>query len=198
MRLIQETSDINKYLASSETIDFTDPDIQKIALNLSNQTKDEIELIKIAYEFVRDNISHSMDINADIVTVKASEVLKYKHGLCFAKSHLIAAILRFLGVPTGFCYQKLEFDEGLVLHGLNAVYIKNLDNWIRLDARGNKDGINAQFNVDMEILAYYPKRNGEIDFPVIYVEPNKMIVEILGRSKNFTEAMENIINTKCL
>lgn len=129
----------------------------------------------------------------------ASDVLKYKHGLCFANAHLLAAILRSLNIPTGFCYQKLEFDEGYGLHGLNAVYIKSIDKWIRLDARGNKDGINAQFSLDKEILAYpVNKENGEVDFPNIYSEPNKKVIEILKTSKNLTEAVNNVVITEWL
>lgn len=45
-------------------------------------------------EYVRDKVSHSADINEDILTCAASEVLKAGHGICFAKAHLLAALLR--------------------------------------------------------------------------------------------------------
>jgi transglutaminase-like putative cysteine protease len=133
------------------------------------------------------------------VVLKASDVLKYKHGLCFANSHLLAAILRYLEVPTGFCYQKLEFDGKMGLHGLNAVFIESIDKWIRLDARGNENGINAQFSIDNEYLAYSPrKEKNEVDFRVIYAEPNKKVVEILSNSKNLNEALDSVFNTEWL
>ena len=82
----------------------------------------------MAYEYVRDMISHSADISADTVTCSASEVLKAGHGICFAKSHLLAAILRSKSVPAGFCYQKLILDDEtapvLIYHGLNGVYLR--------------------------------------------------------------------------
>ena len=38
---------------------------------------------------------------------------------------------RYLGIPTGLCYQRLILDDEskpyLILHGLNAVYIKELE-----------------------------------------------------------------------
>lgn len=81
----------------------------------------------------------------DILTCTASEVLSAGHGICFAKSHLLAAILRCKSVPAGFCYQKLILDDEtapvLIYHGLNGVYIKEYQKWIRLDARGNKEGV---------------------------------------------------------
>ena len=54
---------------------------------------------------------HSADINEDILTYTASQVLSAGHGICFAKSHLLAAILRCKSVPAGFCYQKLILDD---------------------------------------------------------------------------------------
>jgi len=34
------------------------------------------------------------------------------------------------------------------------VYLAEFNKWIRLDARGNKEGVNAQFSIDQEQLAY--------------------------------------------
>jgi transglutaminase-like putative cysteine protease len=199
MQLTPQTSDMTRYLASSEIIDFENLDIQETAVDLSKGINDEIQLIKTVYEFVRDDISHSVDISSSEVTYKASNVLKYKHGLCFANSHLLAALLRYLGVPTGFCYQKLEFEGKMGLHGLNAVFIGSIDKWIRLDARGNENGINAQFSIAKEYLAYSPKKEkNEVDFRVIYAEPNKKVVEILGQSRNLTEALDKIFDTNWL
>ncbi|MEN6292826.1 MAG: transglutaminase-like domain-containing protein [Methanobacterium sp.] len=199
MQLTPETSDMARYIASSEIIDFENLDIQKTAVYLSKGINDEIQLIKTVYEFVSDYISHSADIGSDNVTCNASDVLKYKHGLCFANSHLLAAILRYLGVPTGFCYQKLEFDGKMGLHGLNAVFIESIDKWIRLDARGNENGINARFSIDEEYLAYLPEEEkNEVDFRVIYAEPDKGVVEILMQSRNLTEALDKIFNTNWL
>ncbi|MGB9978814.1 transglutaminase-like domain-containing protein [Methanobacterium sp.] len=199
MQLTPQTSDMVRYLASSEIIDFENLDIQKTAMYLSKGIEDEIQLIKTVYGFVRDDISHSIDIGSNEVTYLASDVLKYKHGLCFANSHLLAAILRYLGVPTGFCYQKLEFEGKMGLHGLNAVFIESIDKWIRLDARGNENGINAQFSIDKEYLAYSPKEEkNEVDFGVICAEPDKRVVEILRHSRNLDEALDRIFDTNWL
>ena len=130
MKLIAETNNIERYLSSSEIIDYDSENIQEISSHLSKNITNEIQLAKIVYEYVRDNISHSSDINSNRVTYRASDVLKYKEGVCHAKSHLLAAILRYLKIPTGFCYQKLILDDTtnpkLVLHGLNAIYLKTL------------------------------------------------------------------------
>ncbi|MDI6644745.1 MAG: transglutaminase-like domain-containing protein [Methanobacteriaceae archaeon] len=199
MQLSLEKGDINKYLISSGLIDFEDLNIQQIANNLSKGAENEIQIIKIVYEFVRDKIAHSTDIGSNQVIYKASDVLKYGHGLCFAKSHLLAAILRFLGIPTGFCYQKIEFDGKIGLHGLNGVFIKNIDKWIRLDARGNENGINARFRIENECLAYnIKKEKGELDFPTIYAQPNRKVIKILEKSSNLDEALDKVFNTSWL
>lgn len=197
MKLILKSSDLSCYLQCSEVIDCNNESIKIKASELSECIEKEVELVKTVYEFIRDDISHSMDIGSNVVTFRASEVLKYKHGLCLAKSHLAAAILRNLGIPTGFCYQELQFDGQFGLHGLNGVFIKSIDKWIRLDARGNENGINAEFSLDEEVLAYSPKaEKGEIDFPTLYAEPNDKVSHILENSLNLTEALENVFNTK--
>jgi transglutaminase-like putative cysteine protease len=195
LNLILETEDINEYLKSSDVIDYTHESIENIGESLSIGVRDEIELVKKVYEYVRDNIAHSFDINGDIVTCNASDVLEHKHGICYAKSHLLCAILRFLGIPTGFCYQKLILDTEkrpwLVLHGLNAVYLKGIDKWVRIDARGNKEGVNAQFSYMEECLAFNVNADlGEVDLPVIYANPSKKVIKALQESRT----VNNLIN----
>ncbi len=194
MQLIPESSDLTYYLNSSRIIDFFHPSILKIAADLGQNTSSEVALVKTVYEFVRDQIQHSNDINAERVTCKASEVLKQGHGICFAKSFLLAAILRYLAIPTGFCYQKiLNSDSKLVLHGLNAVYLKSTGNWIRLDARGNKEGINAQFDPPREILAYSIRAElGEKDYETIYFYPDEEIINTLLKYKTLDKLLPNL------
>ena len=165
--------------------------IVKKCLELKKGTEDEISLIKKVYEFVRDEIHHSGDIGEIRVTCKASEVLEAGHGICCAKAHLFAAMLRYFGIPAGFCYQKLSSSRDVnkkFLHGLNAVYLKDLGKWIRLDARGNKPGLNAQFSIyEEKISKPVNKELGEEDSPVIFTEPNMTVVEVLKKSNNGKE-----------
>lgn len=71
-------------------------------------------------------------------------------------------------------------EKGYCIHALNAVYIEALDKWIRLDARGNKPGVNAQFSLEHEQLAF-PVNEAlqEIDYPTIYVKPNAKTIAAL-------------------
>ena len=102
-----ESDNIQDYIQKNEIIDYDHKLIIEKCRELEKGTNDEITLIKKIYEFVRDDIHHSGDIGEQRVTCKASEVLEFGHGICCAKSHLLAAMLQFFGIPTGFCYQKL-------------------------------------------------------------------------------------------
>ncbi|AKB67392.1 hypothetical protein MSMAL_0849 [Methanosarcina mazei LYC] len=196
-RVHAESNNIQDYLKKSEVINYDHRLIVDRCRELEKDMvmkgeKDEISLIKRIYEFVRDDIDHSGDIGAQEVTCNASEVLELGHGICCAKSHLLAAMLRYFGIPTGFCYQKLcSGQEGLnrkVLHGMNAVYLKGLDKWIRLDARGNKPGVDAQFSIYEEKIAWPAnKERGEEDHPVIFKEPDPVVVEVLKKSNTRKE-----------
>lgn len=185
------SKDISDYLKCDEVIDFNDKAVSETACRLFSEAADETGFIRAAYEFVRDRISHSADINAQELTYTASQVLAAGHGICFAKSHLLAALLRCRGVPAGFCYQRIllcENSDKLVYHGLCGVYISEADRWIRLDPRGNKNGVNAQFSIETEQLAYPIRPElGEKDVMTVYPVPDKVISEKLKRYNTRTE-----------
>jgi hypothetical protein len=193
-------NDINRYLEASEIIDFENPEVAALSREIFSRSENEIDFVKNAFEFVRDKISHTADINGDIVTCTASEVLREGQGVCYAKSHLLAAILRGKKIPTGFCYQKIILDDELnpyiIIHGLNAVFIQNKR--ARLDARGNKQGVNAQFSLDEERLAY-PVRaeKGEEDIPIIFAAPDKNIVRALTQTEKFEDLWHNLPTKVC-
>src|SRR5690625_1779333 len=94
MKLICESEKLDDYLLELDEVDYSNPIIQTKANELFHPSQTEIEKAKISFEFVRDEISHSWDIQGNNVTCNASEVLSYKEGICYAKSHLLAAILR--------------------------------------------------------------------------------------------------------
>ena len=201
MNLVLHSSTIDDYLKRDDVIDFENEVVSKLADALFQKADGELDFIKAAYEFVRDKISHSADRGEDAVTCAASEVLKAGHGICFAKSHLLAALLRAKSIPAGFCYQKLILDDEtapvLIYHGLNGVYIKDRKKWIRLDARGNKAGVNAQFSLETERLAFAVRPElGEEDGFVIYPAPDVKVVEKLRNTKTRTELWGNLPNAK--
>jgi transglutaminase-like putative cysteine protease len=122
-----------------------------------------------------------MDYGLDELTCTASEVLSAGTGFCYAKSHLLVALLRANGVPAGLCYQRLAQNEtgtSFVLHGLAAVHLPDVG-WYRVDPRGNKPGVNAQFSPPTEQLAFAMDVPGEFLFPGVSPDPAGSVVEIL-------------------
>ncbi|WP_267195284.1 transglutaminase-like domain-containing protein [Arcobacter nitrofigilis] len=151
------------------------------------------EIAHKCFTFVRDEIKHSSDFKLNPVTCKASDVLKYATGYCYAKSHLLAALLRANKIPTGLCYQRLTITDTppFCLHGLNAVYLKKYG-WYRIDARGNKEGVSAQFCPPLEKLAFPIVTLGEVDFPEIYSEPLPIIIKSLTNGKDYQDVANNL------
>jgi transglutaminase-like putative cysteine protease len=182
------------YLKVSEVIDWQHPEIMECASHFALGNETPTAIAKACFEWVRDQIYHSYDHQKNPVTWKASDVLLHKTGYCYAKSHLLAALLRANQIPAGFCYQRLSInDRGapFCLHGLNAVYLPEVG-WYRLDARGNKAGVNAQFSPPQEQLAFKIRFSGEADFPAIFVEPLPEVVEALLAQKTWDAMLLNL------
>lgn len=178
-----------EYLSSCEYIDWMHPAVMAGAEAFQSRAEDEVHLVQMIYEYVRDEIKHSWDVQDKRVTRKASEVLEHKVGICWAKSNLLAAFLRACGIPAGICYQRLTLgdtpDTGFCIHSLNAVYIKSIDRWIRLDARGSAKVPNARFCLEREQLEFQVKREiGEVDFRTVYAHPSPKLMKVLEENED--------------
>jgi len=173
------------FLRATEIIDWTHPAVLSKAKELSSSTDSAIETAQRCFEWVRDNIQHSIDFRRNPVTCSASEVLSSGTGFCYAKSHLLAALLRANGFPAGMCYQRLSGARvPYTLHGLNAVYLPEFG-WYRMDARGNNAEVDAQFNPPVEKLAFHPASPGERLFPEILPDPLDVVVTALRRHSDW-------------
>jgi Transglutaminase-like superfamily len=153
-------------------------------------------------DWVRDEIRHSYDYQMNPVTCRASDVLRYGTGYCYAKSHLLAALLRANKIPAGLCYQRLSSDDTgapYCLHGLNAAYLPEIG-WYRMDARGNRcplgghgpSGVDAQFTPPIEQLAFKIQLEDEAEFPIIFAEPLSIVVKALERHLLWDELLQNL------
>lgn len=186
-------SNQDAFLTVGDFVDWHNEDVRKQAVELCRGVHEEIEITRRCFEFVRDEIRHSWDFHTGPVTCKASEVLKHGTGYCYAKSHLLAALLRANGIPAGLCYQRLTITDEppFCLHGLNAVYLQD-HGWYRLDARGNKPGVDAQFCPPREQLAFPIKTAGEADLPEIWPEPLPVVLDVLARCHTIEQVAENL------
>jgi transglutaminase-like putative cysteine protease len=180
------------YLGASRYIDWHDEQIRAVAKQLASNTADRVQITKNCFEFVRDQIKHSVDFQMNPVTCKASDVLNYGTGYCYAKSHLLAALLRANDIPAGLCYQRLALDDQqFCLHGLNAVYLEAYG-WYKIDPRGNNTKVQSDFCPPLESLAFMVAREGEVDFANIYAEPLPVVVSVLEASAGYLDVLANL------
>jgi transglutaminase-like putative cysteine protease len=188
------------YLASSRYIDWHHSSIQDKAAELAAGCVSEEEVARRCFEFVRDEIRHSWDYRMNPVTCVASDVLLHGTGYCYSKSHLLAALLRANGIPAGLCYQRLTVGTDgppFCLHGLNAVYLRNHD-WYRIDPRGNKPGVEAEFCPPKEQLAFPILRKEERDLPEIWPEPLPVVVKALTELTTVQQVYKNLPDIELL
>lgn len=172
---------MQRYLNASKYIDYDHPLVAETAKSLAAPAVGEHDLVRRCFEFVRDEIKHSWDYQLNPVTCRASDVLRHRTGFCYAKSHLLAALLRANGVPAGLCYQRLSAGVSgapYFLHGLTAVFLKDCG-WYRMDARGEKPGVSARFTPPIEALPFAPQEPAHRDLPEIWPEPLPMVVAAL-------------------
>ncbi|MEJ2372710.1 MAG: transglutaminase family protein [Sulfurimonas sp.] len=189
---------MKQFLKESEYVDFSDPTVKELAQKLSQNLNSDVSIARACLLYVRDEIKHSGDYKDQISTYKASDVLKHKTGWCYAKSILLAALLRVNGIPTGFCYQRLSCseyrDDIYCLHGLNAIYLEKYG-WYRVDARGNKEGVDAQFDPPNEKLAFALQEH-EYDIDEIYDEPLDVVIKALKTYKTYDEMIYHLPDIK--
>ena len=72
---------VDIFLQETPYIDFSSPIVRDQSKALFKSVNSELEKVRIAFEFVRDQISHSIDVSAPVVTARASDVLKHKTGI---------------------------------------------------------------------------------------------------------------------
>jgi len=202
-----ESDDLGRYLEDTITIDWQTPTIMQRSKTLLEGLTEPEERVTALFEFVRDEIDHSIDnargLDPMVTTCSASQVLKEGTGLCYAKSHLLAAFLRVAGFPTGFCYVRLvsgQREDKFVLHGFNGVYWKPTSSWIFLDPRGNRAAEGDEPALEAEArfappfsMPWAPDAEcGEAFLPFIYRRPAKRIVDLLERAPDFAAVRRNL------
>ena len=185
------TNDREKYLEHNNIIDYTSKNVSDLAELLFAESENFLDYIKNVYEYVRDRISHSADAGEDVITCSASEVLAAGHGICFAKSHLLAALLRKKGIPCGFCYQKLILDDEtapvLIYHGLNGVY---LDELAQLYVETfNAEPWNDEWTFETARKRLYMMLHTDVSFGLCVYREGQMYGAVLGEMEQYYDGL---------
>lgn len=112
----------------------------------------------------------------------------------------MAALLRANNIPAGLCYQRLSINDNgapYCLHGLNAVFLEKFG-WYRIDARGNKERVDAKFCPPNEQLAFAINLEGEADLPEVLSAPLPVVTATLEKYKTNTDVYENLPDIKSI
>ncbi len=173
---------MNEFLQSTDVIDWHHPAVRaKAAALRAGAAGCRRPIARRCFEWVRDEIQHTTDFGLEVVTCAASDVLEQGSGFCYAKSHLLAALLRANGIPAGFCYQRLALDDDgrqFCLHGFNGMLLPGVG-WYRADPRGNRAGIDAQFVPPVECLAFEARFPARLTRRTSGSDPLPAVVEAL-------------------
>ena len=180
---------MNEFLQPTPVLDSDHPTIVAAAAESGGPVTDDEEIAGRCFRWVRDFVRHSSDHQIPVVTCTASDVLRHRAGFCYAKSHLLAALLRARGIPAALSYQRLAADpagSAFFLHGLVSIHLKR-HGWYRADPRGNKPGIAADFCPPVERLPYAPTLKGEMDIPGRFPDALACVVTTLRQWPTATE-----------
>ena len=78
-----------------------------------------------------------------------------------------------------------------MLHGLVAVRFHGA--WHRQDCRGNKPGVDAQFSLDGERLAFVADaESSEMDYPVLFDVPDPAVLRALRNAPDRPHLWEHL------
>ncbi len=182
------------FLAPTPTIDSDHPAIIAAAADIAGDARTDVEVARRCFFWVRDQVRHSSDCQLPTVTCTASDVLKHRVGFCYAKSHLLAALLRARDIPAALSYQRLAYDESasaFFLHGLVSIFLRQ-HGWYRVDPRGNKPGVFSDFTPPVETLPYTPRLPGEADLPERHAAALACVVSTLRRWPTAGEVRANL------
>jgi transglutaminase-like putative cysteine protease len=185
---------VRDYLQVTPIVDWDRPEILALARALAGGRDDPVAVARRCFEWVRGEIKHSGDHRLGPLTWWAAQGHRHGTGFCYAKSHLLAALLRANAIPAGFCYQRLSIDGSgapFCLHGLNAVHLPGIG-WYRIDARGDREGIATAFDPPSERLAFEPRLAGEATFDAIWPAPLPVVVEALTGRGSYAQLLDHL------
>ncbi|MBE0480113.1 MAG: transglutaminase domain-containing protein [Dehalococcoidia bacterium] len=187
--------DMDRYLKSTEIIDFDTPSVRKKAEEVTKGLPNDREKAVALYYFVRDGIRHNAYAELyDISRYKASSVLEAGNGICQQKSVLLTALARAAGIPARLGYvdvndfQLSETFKKMIggvnvfpFHGFAELYVEG--KWVHaspaydintcrrkrfvpVEFDGVNDAVDSRYNQDGEPHIEHLRYHGPYeDFP---------------------------------
>ena len=130
-------SKTQKYLEADDMIQSDNPELAKLAREITEGSKDYWEATLRLSNWVADNIDGS------VLFGTAYETYKRRKGACGSQSMLLAALCRSVGIPARVvwgCLYTPEFGGSFGSHGWNEIYMGEDAGWVPLDVTLNETG----------------------------------------------------------
>ena len=128
---------MKNYLKETHLLDYNHPKIQQLIAERKWAEKDEFEIIKQIYNYVKDEIVFGYNSKDEF---KASEILEQGYGQCNTKSTLLMTLLSGVGIPTrihGFMIDKTMQKGALVGLTYLLAPAKVSHTWVEVYYNGN-------------------------------------------------------------
>ena len=184
--LVPDRSGFDRYLEDTIVVDWQTPEVLAQARTCASglgETATEMDRIAALFEFVRDQTHDALHLETNAVTCSASQVLRERTGLVFARCHLLVALLRACGIPGGFGYQRLKADRQITqLHGFVVVWETTRGAWINLDPFGETADEAASRPVWRDGLMRSADGPRETTYPTIWARPVRQVVDLLEQA----------------
>lgn len=134
------------------------PEIDKLAVDLTKNQKNEYDKCKKIYNWITKNISYDYDksnkIAKDTRNTKSGTIICYqtRKGICFDYASLFISMCKANGIKvslvTGLGYSGMSWGD----HAWNQFYFQEQNRWVNVDTTFGVSGVNyfdaANFSLD--------------------------------------------------
>lgn len=154
---VYNQSEDSRYTSASMYVDSESPEIVKLSSTLATEGLSSREKLENIHTWITENVAYDYDafLAGDIKTVKASQVLTDKKGLCGGFAFLFAALARASGIPTKVVYgygRPNKTGDQWDLHAWNEVFING--EWLPVDCSWDSGVIINNFYYHVPSKAY--------------------------------------------
>ncbi len=98
---------LNEFLQETRYCDCSEPIIKSLAHELTKHCSSDTEKAVVLFEYVRDNILYGFGEWGK----KASTILAERKGMCTNSANLLIALLRAIGIPSGYGIMRVDTRE---------------------------------------------------------------------------------------
>ena len=192
-----ETSRWQGYVEDTITIDWQTPPVMEKARALADRLRRRRVEGARGLPFVRDEIAHTADAGRDELPCRASQVLEAGTGIGFSKSHLLAALLRAVGVPAGFCYQVLRRGRSCRRHAAVRLQRRSTCRASSAGSRSTRAATSPGSTPSSRPTSRGSRctadpARGEWIYPLIWTRPAAVVVDLLSRNTSLAKIAEHV------